>query len=109
MKLITKGIEAKLKRRPIYSQDGKENPEIIVKFFDPCGRGTWYITEGERQEDGDWLLFGLCCIDVAELGYVLLSQLQNIRHSNGYGIERDRFFGGTMADARKDANYLFNN
>ena len=109
MKLLTKAIESKLARRPLYSQDNKDNPEIVVKFFDPCGRGTWYITEGERQDDGDWLLFGLCCIDCAELGYVLLSQLEQARLPYGLKIERDRFFSGTMADARKEVNYMYNN
>jgi hypothetical protein len=108
MQLITKSIENKLKKHPLYSQENNENPEIIVKFFAPCGTGTWYITEGERQPDGDWLLFGLCCLHDAELGYVLLSDLQNQRLPYGLTIERDRHFSGTMADARKEANYLYN-
>ena len=53
MQLITKTIENKLKKRPLYSQEGNENPDIVVKFFNPCGIGTWYITEGEKQPDGD--------------------------------------------------------
>lgn len=108
MQLITKSIENKLKKHPLRTQENVENPKIIAKFFNPCGIGTWYITEGEQRPDGDWLLFGLCCLQCAELGYVLLSDLQKQRLPYGLTIERDRHFSGTMADARKETNYLYN-
>lgn len=105
-RLFTKDIENKLSKRPLHSNN-TENPEIIAKFFNPCGLGTWYITEGEKQPDGDWLLFGLCCIDCPEFGYVMLSELQSVRLPYGLKIERDRHFHGTMADARKETAYLY--
>lgn len=108
MQLITKSIENKLKKHPLRSQENVENPKIIAKFFNPCGIGTWYITEGEQRPDGDWLLFGLCCLQCAELGYVLLSDLQKQRMPYGLTIERDRHFSGTMSDARKETDYLYN-
>lgn len=108
MKLLTKDIERKLEKSPLYSQENNENPDIIVKFFNPCGRGTWFITEGEKQANGDWLLFGLCCIQEPELGYVLLSELENLRLPYGLSIERDRGYKGKMADARKKMDYLYN-
>ena len=97
MKLLTKEIEKKLKASPLYSKDGHdpEKTEVIVKFFHPYGAGTWYITEGERNGD-DWLFFGLCSISNAELGYVALSDLQSIET-----IERDMYWSGTLADAKK--------
>lgn len=108
MQLLTKSIEKALTKHPLYSQEKNENPKVLAKFFNPCGRGTWYITEGSKQDDGDWLLFGLCCIETPELGYVLLSDLQNTRLPFGLTIERDRHFSGTMADARKETDYLYN-
>ena len=85
MKLMTKELEEKFKKYPLYSQDGKGNDaEIVVKYFNPYGRGTWLITEGEQQEDGDWLFFGYCHIFCWEWGYVSLSELESV----GY-IERD--------------------
>ncbi len=108
MQLITKSIENKLKKHHLRSQENVENPKIIAKFFNPCGIGTWYITEGEQRPDGDWLLFGLCCLQCAELGYVLLSDLQKQRLPYGLTIERDRHFSGTMADAKLIENYLCN-
>ncbi len=85
MKLMTKELEEKFKKYPLYSQDGKgKDAEIVVRYFNPYGRGTWLITEGEQQEDGDWLFFGYCHIFCWEWGYVTLSELESV----GY-IERD--------------------
>ena len=85
MNLMTKELEEKFKKYPLYSQDGKgKDAEIVVKYFNSYGRGTWLITEGEQQEDGDWLFFGYCHIFCWEWGYVTLSELESV----GY-IERD--------------------
>jgi len=79
MKLMTKELEEKFKKYPLYSQDGKgKDAEIVVKYFNPYGRGTWLITEGEQQEDGDWLFFGYCHIFCWEWGYVSLSELESV-------------------------------
>ena len=100
MKLMTKEVEKKFEQYPLGSQDGKgEDAEIIVKFFNPFGVGTWLITEGEKQEDGNWLLFGYCHIFEWEWGYVALNELQDI----GY-IERDLYLdeGITVAEYLRD-------
>ena len=100
MKLMTKEVEKKFEQYPLGSQDGKgEDAEIIVKFFNPFGAGTWLITEGEKQEDGNWLLFGYCQIFEREWGYVALNELQDI----GY-IERDLYLdeGITVAEYLRD-------
>ena len=92
MKLMTKEIEKKFEKFPLYSQDGMgEEAEVVVKYFNPYGRGTWLITEGEKQENGDWLFFGYCHIYDWEWGDVLLSQLESIKPIPGMplGIERD--------------------
>lgn len=95
MILWTKEIEKKATTFPIGSQDGKgENAEIIVKYFNPYGTGTWLITEAQKQEDGDWLLFGYCHIFEWEWGYVMLSEIMNTK-VNVFGcmlpLERDLF------------------
>ena len=80
MQLWTTEIEKKAQKYSIGSQDGKgENAEVIVKFFNPYGRGSWLITEAEKQDDGDWLLFGYCHIFEWEWGYVLLSEILNTK------------------------------
>ena len=38
--LLTAGIEKSFEKHPFYSQDGKgENADILVKYFNPYGRG----------------------------------------------------------------------
>ena len=78
----------------------------MVKFFTPDAQATWYITEGEPEGD-DWLFFGLCDLGLGfpELGYVLLSELTEIRGRFGLPIERDRHYSGTLADALRQANH----
>lgn len=99
MKLMTKALEEKLSARPIRStEDQGMNAEVIVKYFNPMGAGTWLITEGEKQEDGDWLLFGYCHIHEWEWGYVLLSQLAEIQLPYGLKIERDLYSSGTVQE-----------
>ena len=94
MKLLTKEIEKELKKFPFLSQDGLGmNARVIVKYFNPYGLGTWLITEGELQEDGDWMLYGYCKITDAEWGYVMLSELQNVKPLMGLGLERDMWIG----------------
>ena len=90
-KLITQEVARKFKKFPLRSQDGKgEAAEVVVKFFNPYGAGTWLITEGEQMENGDWELFGMCHITDWEWGYVYLSQLEGLPKKFGaQAIERD--------------------
>ncbi|MBR1531123.1 MAG: DUF2958 domain-containing protein [Eubacterium sp.] len=93
-------MEKAFENYPLYSQDGKgENATVVVKYFNPCGAGTWLITEGEKQPDGDWLLFGYCHIFEWEWGYVLLSDLENVELPFLFKIERDIHFKGTVKEA----------
>lgn len=108
MMLLTQEIKRKLP--PIGATDklGNRAP-IVVKFFNPVGSATWWITEGE-EEEGDWRLFGFADLysggdsdtrsPEAELGYVMLSELQSVKLAFGLSIERDRHygFGHTLAE-----------
>jgi hypothetical protein len=90
MLLMTKELEKKFEKYYLGSQDGlMEDAEVVVKYFNPCGAGTWLITEGEKQEDGNWLLFGYCHILEWEWGYVMLSELESIKLPFGLSIERE--------------------
>ena len=89
MKLLTKEIISKFEKHPFHSQDGKGmDAEVLVKYFNPCGTGTWLITEAEREGD-DWRLFGYCHIYEWEWGYLMLSELASLRLPFGLTIERD--------------------
>ena len=92
MKLLTKEIEKQLP--PIKSTEKKkpEDIKIIVKFFNPAGKGSWYVTEGEKQENGDWLFFGFVDLFDKELGYFTLNELKSVKLPFGLKIERDMYF-----------------
>ena len=92
MNLLTDEIKELFKQYPLYSQDGRGMDSVVlVKYFNPCGAGTWLITEAEEQEDGDWLLFGYCHIQCFEWGYVSLKELRNLKLPFGLTIERDLY------------------
>lgn len=97
MKLITKQIENRLAKYPLYSQDGKGmKAKILCKFFNPCGAGTWYVLEAEKLPNGDYRFFGIVDLYEREYGYFLLSQLKSVRNRFGLGIERDMYFKPCM-------------
>ena len=88
MKLLTKEIIARLEKSPLYSQEKNKDPEIIVKFFTPRSCWSWCVTEGNKEENGDWTFFGMVHGFEKELGYFTLSELQSVM------IERDMYFDG---------------
>ena len=93
MKLLPKEIREQLP--PLYSQDGKGGKAVVhVKYFTPSSSWTWYATEGEPvlDESGrevDFRFFGLVDGHDKELGYFLLSELEEVRGPMGLPIERD--------------------
>lgn len=84
-----------MKNIPIGSQDGLGgNAKVIAKFFNPVGVGTWLITEGNKLENGDYEMFGYCHLgddEMAELGYIMLSQLEELKLPFGLHVERDMY------------------
>ncbi len=106
MKLLTKAIATKLHKADIANLPPSTAKDIVVKFFAPWGSATWYIVSGTPLDSingepcgpenaKDWHLFGFCDLGDrmnAELGYVLLSQLQAIRGQFGLRVERDMYY-----------------
>ena len=92
MKLLTNDIKRSLPG--LYSTESTEaeNKTILAKFFNPIGAGTWYVVEGDEQEDGDWVFFGLVDLLEKEWGYFTLSELESVDVGLGLGIERDIHF-----------------
>ena len=87
MKLLTQEIRNCIPKLGEQEHLG-ENAVIYVKFFNPCGAGTWYATE----YDGEDTFFGLVEGHEKELGYFSLSELAKIRGPLGLPIERDLHF-----------------
>jgi len=93
MILLTEEIKRRLP--PLYSTEEQtaDAKTFVCKFFNPTGMGTWYVAEGEQQEDGDWLFFGLVDMFEKEWGYFSLSELESVDLLlGGLGIERDIHF-----------------
>ena len=99
MQLMTKAIERRLPAMGSTHGMKPEAVEIVVKFFTPWSRWSWYATEGERLDDGDWLFFGFVDGNEPEFGQWRLSDLTGVTGPAGLKIERDRYFKGNLADA----------
>ncbi|MFC1605163.1 DUF2958 domain-containing protein [Planctomycetota bacterium] len=93
MKLLPKEIREQLP--PLYAQDGKGGKAIAyLKLFTPSSSWSWHITEGEpvldeQSRELDFRFFALVDGHEKELGYVLLSELEEVRGPMGLPIERD--------------------
>lgn len=99
MKLITSDIVKKIKKYPLYSQDGKgKDAEVIAKFFTPDAQATWLITEADPTANGDYEMFGYITLNGYdwEWGYVFLSEIQKVRGRFGLPVERDKYFTGNV-------------
>ncbi len=93
MKLITEEQRAQLLDNGAAAARGEErDPLPVVKLFTPDAHATWLLTELDPQ-DGD-TAFGLCDpgLGSPEIGYVRLSDLENIRGPLKLPVERDLYF-----------------
>lgn len=93
MKLMTKVLEKKMPK--LYETEKNEEKIAIVKFFNPCGVGTWYGIEYDPKER---IFFGYVDLgnpDFAEYGYFSLEELESIKLPFGLKIERDLYFEPT--------------
>ena len=93
MKLMTKEVETRIPA--LYSQEKNPDPVAQAKFFAPWNQWTWYVLEGEKQEDSDWLFFGYVIGHDNELGYFSLNELASVRGRFNLKIERDMYFKPT--------------
>jgi hypothetical protein len=95
MKLLTLPLERRF--AAVGSQEHKQDPLIIAKFFNPGGAGTWYATE---YDPTDRVFFGYASIFGDwndEWGYFSLDELASYRNRFGLGIERDLYWQETPA------------
>jgi hypothetical protein len=92
MDLMTPELRSFIRQFPLGSQEGLcDNAKVLVKFFFPAGRYTFFVTEGEPRGK-DLLFFGFCVSplgpDCDEWGYTSLTELLSVR-VRGLAIERD--------------------
>ena len=93
MKLVTRKIANQFRKHPFRSQRRKgENANVLAKYFDPYGTGTWLITEAQQMRDGDWLMYGhFKRYGEWFWGYIKLSDLGRMNDGCYYEVERDLY------------------
>lgn len=93
MKLLTKAqfsqlVENGRRQEPVRGTPEEIDFKPVVKLFNPCGAGTWLLTEIDPENPD--IAFGLCDLGHPELGSVSLAEIQSVRLPFGLSIERDR-------------------
>jgi len=117
MKLMTPEIAEQLFKNDLQVQETGESPDtIVVKYFNPTGAGSWYIVSATPVNDdgepiidyslaSDWHMFGYCDLSLgpycAELGYVMLSDIESIKDICMLPAERDLCFESTPHSLKK--------
>ena len=76
---------------PLYAQQSAKDPWIHAKYFLPGTAWEWLVMEGSPQ-DRDFLFFGFVVGLESELGYFLLSELEQVRAGGVFRVERDLHF-----------------
>jgi hypothetical protein len=86
MRLVDPVILERLKQNNL-NKDADHMP--VVRYFTPWSRASWLIVDID-VDDGD-TMYGLCDLGVGEanLGYVLLSDLEDIVGPRDMRVERD--------------------
>ena len=103
-KMLTAEI---IKKTPgLYATEGTTwaNKKATAKFFNPCGSGTWYMIEMDKETDE---CFGMCHIHEWEAGYFSIKELEKIKLRFGLYIERDIYFTPCkLSEIAELKNYL---
>ena len=87
MKLLTESIKAAAEKQ--YSKQSDMAQNVVAKFFNPCGAGTWYLMNKHKDDDYCW---GIVDLHEIEMGSFSMGELENIRLPFGLKIERDLYF-----------------
>jgi hypothetical protein len=89
MQLLTAELLAQLPG--IYAQTEIPDPMVYARFFTPDAGWTWYVTEGQEDED-DFTFFGYVQGHCLEMGYFSLKELLLARGPMSLPVERDLLF-----------------
>ena len=87
MKLLTKAIINKATRQ--YPKGTNMEQMVVAKFFNPMGKGTWYLMNMHDDNDYCW---GICHIYEWEIGSFSINELKSVSLPFGSKIERDMYF-----------------
>jgi hypothetical protein len=87
-KLMPANLKSKIP--DLYSQENEKDPMVWAKFFSPYTNALWLVTEFDGQDT----MFGWADLGygMGELGYISLSELDNLHRGGLPLVERDMYF-----------------
>ena len=68
-----------------------KDPIVYAAFVFVASGWVWFVTEGERRSDDDFIFFGYVIGFESEWGYFALSELEEV-NVRGLRVERDLTF-----------------
>src|SRR5689334_9673325 len=90
MELLPEELRAQLP--PLYAQENEKDKMVYIKFFSLYMNWTWYVIEGEQEEE-DFIFFGYVIGFEREWGYFALNELQSTKVLGSVpAVERDLYF-----------------
>ena len=92
MLLLTKAIKERLIKnfKENEEAEGKKHHKVVVKLFNPTGRGFWFLTELNPENN---MAFGGAKLSDWDLGGISMDELEKIKVPPfGLHIERDKSF-----------------
>jgi len=92
MKLLTKALIKQLPTLEATAELGIEESTAYVKIFNPMGNHQWFLTAYDPEENMAFGYVNLNDPQMAELGYISMQELEEIKLPFGMGLERDRGF-----------------
>ena len=84
---MTKEIQKQAEKQYPLGSDMEQ--KVVAKYFNPAGRGTWYLMNTEPGSDYAW---GIVNLFEVEMGSFSINELESIKLPFGLGIERDILF-----------------
>tara|TARA_Y100001970_G_scaffold135340_1_gene166603 strand:+ start:1116 stop:1433 length:318 start_codon:yes stop_codon:yes gene_type:complete len=87
MELLTKEIKTKAEKQYDLGSDMDQN--VVAKFFNPVGQGTWYLMNKSPEDNYCW---GIVDLFAVEVGSFDLNELKELELPMGMKIERDLYF-----------------
>jgi len=92
MKLLTKALIKQLPTLEATAELGIEESTAYVKIFNPMGNHQWFLTAYDPEENMAFGYVNLNCSRDAELGYISMEELEELKLPMGMKLERDRHF-----------------
>ena len=87
MSLLSEKIKKKAESQ--YKEGSDMDQEIVAKFFNPTGKGDWYLMNKDPKSGYCW---GIVDLFAVEVGSFDIRELEEISLPFGMKIERDEYF-----------------